>query len=111
VVDPARFFRGRAANDLLQVHYYPLVDTRPNPTPFGVALTPLFGPLPGGWGEVQATPGRIAAQIAAARDAGHQLLMFWSWRGHQETGDGYAVRPYAAEIKKALAKLKVGDRE
>jgi hypothetical protein len=109
-IDPARYFRGVVASDLVQIHYYPFVDTRPSPTPFAVELPPLFGALPGGWGEVQTAPGRIEGQISAAHDAGHQLLMFWSWRGHQPTGDGYPVRPYAAEIKRALAKLKPSDR-
>ena len=62
-VDPARFFRGRVATDLGQVHYYPFVDTRPNPTPFNVPLAPVFGPLPAGWGELQARPALIASQL------------------------------------------------
>jgi hypothetical protein len=105
-VDPARFFRGRVASDLGQAHYYPFVDTLPNPTRFELALGPALGPLPAGWGEVQAEPRRIAAQLAAARRAGHRLLLFWSWRGHQASGDGYAVKPYAPEIRRALAHLR-----
>jgi hypothetical protein len=105
-VDPARFFRGRAATDLGQAHYYPFVDTRPNPTPFHIRLTPAFGPLPAGWGELQARPSRIAAQLTAAHRAGHRLFLFWSWRGHQETGDGYAVQPHAAEIRRAVNQLR-----
>ena len=104
--DPQQFFRGRIASDLGQAHHYPFVETRANPTPFGVKLTPTFGPLPAGWGEAQAQKGQIAAQLGAARKAGHRLFMFWSWRGHQSTGDGFAVAPYAAEIKQALAKSK-----
>ena len=107
-VDPAAFFRGRVASDLGQVHYYPFVDTRPNPTPFNLPLAPVLGPLPAGWGEVQTRPGRIAAQLTAAQRAGHRLLLFWSWRGHQPTGDGYAVKPHAREIKRALARLRRG---
>ncbi|HEY0715581.1 MAG TPA: hypothetical protein VGF45_23065, partial [Polyangia bacterium] len=104
VDDPKRFFRGRFATDLGQVHYYPFVETRANPTPFAVKLPPTFGPLPAGWGELQARPGQIARQIADARRAGHRLFLFWAWRGHQETGDGFAVQPYADEIKRALAR-------
>jgi hypothetical protein len=106
VPDPRRFWRGREAVDLGQVHYYPLVETRPNPTPFGVKLGPVFGPLPAGWGELQAEPGQIAGQLATAARAGHRLFMFWSWRGSDENGDGFAVRPYAEEIRKALAALR-----
>src|SRR5204863_500521 len=95
--DPARFFRGRVASDLATAHEYPLVETRPSPTPVGAPFAPAFGPLPGGWSELEARPGHIAAQVAAARRAGHRLLLFWSWRGHQESGDGFAVRPYAGE--------------
>lgn len=106
VIDPTEFFRGRVATDLGQVHYYPFLETRRNPTPFSARLTPTFGPLPAGWGEAQTRPGQIAGQFRAARAAGHKLFMFWSWRGHQETGDGFAVKPYAAEIKRALAELR-----
>jgi hypothetical protein len=104
--DPARFFHGRVATDLAQVHYYPLVETRPNPTSIAAPLAPGFGPLPGGWGEMEAVPGRIARTLAAARGAGHRLLLFWSWRGHEESGDGYAVQPHVAEIRRALAALR-----
>jgi hypothetical protein len=103
VPDPTRFFRGRLPVDLGQVHHYPFLETRPNPTPFAVRLAPTFGALPAGWGELEASPGRIAAQITEARRAGHRLFLFWSWRGHQEGGDGYAVKPHAAEIRRALA--------
>jgi hypothetical protein len=106
--DPERFWRDRAAVDLGEVHYYPLVDTRPNPTPFGARLEPVFGPLPAGWGELQALPGHIGEQLASARRAGHRLFLFWSWRGHEEGGDGYAVKPYADEIRQALARLGGG---
>jgi hypothetical protein len=106
VPDPRRFWRGRAAIDLGQVHYYPLVETRPNPTPFGVDLGPVFGPLPAGWGELQAEPGHIAEQLATAARAGHRLFMFWSWRGSDENGDGFAVRPHDEEIRRALATLR-----
>jgi hypothetical protein len=104
--EPRRFWRGRVADDLGQVHYYPLVETRPNPAPFGVALGRVFGPLPAGWGELQAYPGEIARQLATARRAGHRLFMFWSWRGHEDNGDGFAVQPYAEEIQRALAGLR-----
>jgi hypothetical protein len=104
--EPRRFWRGRVADDLGQVHYYPLVETRPNPTPFGVALGPAFGPLPAGWGELQAYPGEIARQLATARGAGHRLFMFWSWRGHEDNGDGFAVQPHADEIRRAMAALR-----
>jgi hypothetical protein len=106
VIDPQRFFHGRVASDLGQVHYYPFLESRPNPTPFDTRLASTFGPLPAGWGELQAFPGKIAGQVAAARRAGHRLFWFWSWRGDQETGDGFAVKPYAAEIRKALGKGK-----
>jgi hypothetical protein len=106
VPDPQQFFRGRVASDLGQAHYYPFVETRANPTPFGVKMDKTFGPLPAGWGEAQARKGQIAAQIATVRKAGHRLFMFWSWRGHQSTGDGFAVQPYAAEIKHALAGVR-----
>jgi hypothetical protein len=106
VPDPRMFFRGRAASDLGQVHYYPLVETRRNPTPFGVKLVPTFGPLPAGWGELQAIEGRAARQLETARRAGHRLFLFWSWRGHLPTGDGFAVRPHSEEIKAALARLR-----
>jgi hypothetical protein len=103
--DPALYFRGRVATDLGQAHYYPLVDTRPNPTPFQTPLTSAFGHLPAGWGELQARPGQIATQLAGAQRAGHRLLLFWSWRGHEPTADGYAVKPYSAEIRQALMQL------
>ena len=106
VPDPRAFFRGRVAIDLGQVHYYPFVDTRPNPTPFGVKLTPTFGPLPAGWGELQAIEGQALSQLSAAKRAGHRLFLFWAWRGHMATGDGFAVKPHAQEISKALAKLR-----
>jgi hypothetical protein len=106
VPDPRRFWRGRVASDLGQVHHYPFVETRPNPVPFGTALGPTFGPLPAGWGELQAMPGDILGQLQTARRAGHRLFMFWSWRGHEETGDGFAVVPYAEEIRAALARLR-----
>ncbi len=107
-VDPDRFARGREATDLGQLHYYPFVETRPNPTRLDLPLRPILGPLPGGWGELQVRPGQVAAQLAAARRAGHRLLLFWSWRGHQETGDGFAVQPHADEIRRALARLRAG---
>jgi len=100
--DAARFARGRVASDLGQAHYYPLLDTRPNPTPFATPMGPAFGPLPAGWGEAQARPGKIAGQIQEARGAGHRYLLLWSWRGHEPTGDGFAVKPYAAELGTAL---------
>jgi hypothetical protein len=100
--DAARFARGRFATDLGQAHHYPLLDTRPNPTPFDVEMGPVFGPLFAGWGEAQTRPGHIAHQVADARRAGHRYLLFWSWRGHEDTGDGFAVRPYTDEIAKAL---------
>ncbi len=105
-VDPRDHFRGRVASDLGQAHYYPLVDSRPNPTPFGLPMANIFGLLPAGWGELQVRPGGVAAQLATAQRAGHRLFLFWSWRGHQETGDGYAVRPHAAEIRRAVAALR-----
>jgi hypothetical protein len=104
VPDARRFFRGRVASDLGQVHYYPLAETRPNPTPFGSRLASTFGPLPAGWGELQLVPGTVAAQLAAARRAGHRLFMYWAWRGHLDTGDGFAVKPYADEIRRALTR-------
>jgi hypothetical protein len=101
--DAARFARGRIASDLGQAHYYPLLDTRPNPTPFATSMTPAFGPLPAGWGEAQARPGHLAGELAQARGAGHRYLLLWSWRGHEPTGDGFAVKPYGAEIAAALS--------
>jgi hypothetical protein len=65
-------------------------------------MTPAFGPLPAGWGEAQARPGRIARQIQDARRAGHRYLLLWSWRGHEDSGDGFLLAPYADEIKRAL---------
>ena len=106
VPDPRTFFRGRVASDLGQVHYYPLVETRANPTAFSVKLEPTFGPLPAGWGELQAIKGRASSQLEAARRAGHRLFLFWSWRGHLPTGDGFAVKPHAEEIRQALVKLR-----
>jgi hypothetical protein len=106
--DPRDFFRGRVADDLGQVHYYPLVDSRPNPVPFGSRLAPTFGPLPAGWGELQAIPGQAYRQLSAARRAGHRLFLWWAWRGHMDNGDGYAVQPYAPEIAQALARLRAG---
>jgi hypothetical protein len=100
--EAARFARGRVASDLGQAHHYPLVDTRPNPTPFATRMPPTFGPLIAGWGEAQARPGKIAEEIAQARRAGHRYLLLWSWRGHEPTGDGFAVKPYAAEIARAI---------
>ena len=104
--DPRDHFRGRVAVDLGQVHYYPFVDTRPNPVPFGSKLGPTFGPLPGGWGELQAIEGRAFSQLSAAKRAGHRLFLWWAWRGHVEYGDGYAVQPHAPEIKRALDRLR-----
>jgi hypothetical protein len=108
VPEARRFWRGRVASDLGQVHYYPFVETRPNPTPFGAPLAPAFGPLPAGWGELQALPGRIAEQLATAAHAGHRLFLFWSWRGHEDNGDGFAVKPHAEEIRRSLAALRDG---
>jgi hypothetical protein len=108
VPDPRRFWRGRVATDLGQMHYYPLVETRPNPTRFDLPTEPVFGPLPAGWGELQAEPGHIAEQLGAAARAGHRLFMFWSWRGSDENGDGFAVRPHADEIRQALTTLRKG---
>jgi hypothetical protein len=102
--DAARFFRGRAASDLGQAHFYPLLDTRPNPVPFSVKMGPVFGPIPSGWGEAQALPRRIARQIAEVRRGGHRYLLLWAWRGHEDSGDGFAVKPYADELKKALGR-------
>jgi hypothetical protein len=104
--DPQRFMRGRTAVDLPQAHYYPLAETRPNPTPFGSPFTRVFGVLPSGWGEAQTDPGHIAAQLRATRAAGHRFLWLWSWRGHQSGGDGFPVQPYAEEIRRALASLR-----
>lgn len=109
-IDPLLSARGRIASDLGQAHYYPLLETRPNPTPFGADFAPLFGPLPSGWGEAQARPGHIGEQIRTAHTAGHRLLMFWSWRGHQEAADGFAVQPYADEIRQALREGAAGAR-
>jgi hypothetical protein len=106
VPEAAKLWRGREASDLGQVHYYPLTESRPTPTPFGTPLGPVFGPLPAGWGELQALPGQIARQLAMARQAGHRLFLFWSWVGHDENGDGYPVQPYADEIRRALAALR-----
>ena len=106
VPDPLTFFRGRVATDLGQVHYYPLIETRANPTPFGVKLGATFGPVPAGWGELQAIKGRAYSQLSTAQRAGHRLFLFWSWRGHLPTGDGFAVRPHGEEIKQALSRLR-----
>jgi hypothetical protein len=106
VPDPQKYFRGRVASDLGQAHYYPFVESKPNPTPFGVTMAATFGPLPAGWGEAQARKGQIASQITTAARAGHRLFMLWSWRGHESTGDGFAVQPYADEIKRAIATLR-----
>lgn len=106
VPDPRAYFRGRVPVDLGQVHHYPFIETRPNPTPLSVKLAPTFGPVPAGWGELQAIEGKILGQISAAQRAGHRLFMYWAWRGHMEFGDGFAVRPYGEEIKKALAKVR-----
>jgi hypothetical protein len=92
------------ASDLGQAHYYPLLDTRPNPTPFSARLTPAFGPLPAGWGEAQSRPGKIVRQLQDARGAGHRYLLLWSWRGHEDSGDGFGVKPYAPEITRALSR-------
>jgi hypothetical protein len=105
LIDPELFFHGRIASDLGQVHYYPFLESRPNPTPFSSRLERAFGPLPAGWGELQAFPGKIAGQLTAAKRAGHRLFWFWSWRGDEETADGFAVKPYGAEIKRALGKV------
>ncbi len=105
VIDPQRFFRGRVASDLGQVHYYPFLETRPNQTPFGERMGPTFGPLPAGWGELQVIRGQLARQLSSASKAGHRLFLYWAWRGHQETGDGFEVKPHADEIKAALTRL------
>ena len=105
IPDTQRFFRGRVPTDLGQVHYYPLVETRKNPTSFAARMRASFGPLPAGWGEAQVLPGFIARQLAQVRRAGHDYLMFWSWRGHEESGDGFAIQPHGEEIKKALLRL------
>jgi hypothetical protein len=69
-------------------------------------MTGAFGPLPAGWGELQAFPGKIAGQVATARRAGHRLFWLWSWRGDQDTGDGFAVKPYGAEVRRAIGERK-----
>lgn len=109
-IDPISYARGRIASDLGQAHHYPFLETRPNPSPFGTSFKAQFGPLPAGWGELQAQPGQIAKQLRTAHAAGHRLFLFWSWRGHEPTGDGFAVQPYAAEIRKALASGAAGPR-
>jgi hypothetical protein len=101
--DAARFARGRVASDLGQAHFYPLLDTRPNPVPFASRLTAAFGPLAAGWGEAQARPGKIASQVRDARRSGHRYLLLWSWRGHEDSGDGFAVKPLGPEITGALS--------
>jgi hypothetical protein len=106
VPEAARLWRGRVADDLGTVHYYPFTESRPTPTPFGTALGPVFGPLPAGWGELQALPGQIERQLATARQAGHRLFLFWDWVGDDENGDGFAVQPFAQEIQRALAAMR-----
>lgn len=101
-LDAGRFFRDRVASDLGQAHYYPLLDTRPNPARIGQSLRDAFGALPAGWGELPAEPGKIARHLAAVRAAGHRIFWLWAWRGHEASGDGFAVAPYADEIAAAI---------
>lgn len=108
-IDARRFMRGRVATDLGQAHHYPMLETRPNPSLFGTRMGDVFGALPAGWGECQVRPQAVAEQVGAARAAGHSFLLFWSWRGDQDSGDGFAVKPYADEIKRAVRALKQGD--
>jgi hypothetical protein len=48
--------------------------------------------------------------MRAARAAGDRVFLLWSWRGHEATGDGFAVQPYADEIKRAVASGAAGPR-
>jgi hypothetical protein len=111
-LDAARFFRDRVASDLGQAHYYPLLDTRPNPTRIGHPMRDAFGALPAGWGELPAEPKQIGRHLEEARAAGHRIFWLWAWRGHEESGDGFAVAPYAEEIAAAVraARLSAGRR-
>mgnify|MGYP001595785364 CR=1 FL=1 len=98
-----RFMRGRLATDFGQAHYYPRLESRPNPTPLGTSPEAAFGPLPSGWGELPAEGGSIAANLGEALSGGHRYMMFWSWREEGGVGDGFSVRSHADEIRATLA--------
>jgi hypothetical protein len=102
VADAQRFTRGRMAIHFGQLHYWPLLETRPNP--FGLGTDPgrIYGAVPAAWGESPSLRGRVASQLEQARKAGYRMLLFWSWRGDDVSGDGFAVRAHRAEIQAAL---------
>ena len=89
------------------MHYYPFVDTRPNPVPVRVEAGPHLRPAARRLGRAAGRcEGRAFSQLSAAKRAGHRLFLFWAWRGHMDNGDGFAVQPHAPEIKRALARLR-----
>lgn len=105
-LDAARYMRGRLATDLGQAHFYPRFETAPAPFDLGHDARAAFGAVPHGWGETPLRPDLVADELVAARDAGHRYVMFWSWRGDDSTGDGFAVRAHERAIRDALRRVR-----
>jgi hypothetical protein len=95
--------RHRMGSDLGQAHFYPRYETHPAPFDLSAPMDAAFGDLPTSWGEAPLRPDRIRRDLAEARRRDHRLLLYWSWRGHERSGDGFHVRPHAARIRDALA--------
>jgi peptidoglycan/xylan/chitin deacetylase (PgdA/CDA1 family) len=101
-VDARDHFRGVLRTSLGQVHYYPNLETRPAPFGLDTPQEPVFGQVPGGWGEAPARPGQIDDDMQAGRNGNSAYFLFWSWRGDDENADGFKVRAYRDEIGRAL---------
>ncbi len=102
IVEPARFARGRIATDFGQAHHYPRLESRPAPTTLATSPTQAFGPIPSGWGETPVTPQNILRDYQTAFSNGHNYLLFWAWRGDDETSDGFRVRAHREELEQAI---------
>lgn len=101
-VEAARYMRGRIASDLGQAHYYPHVETRESGYDLATTMEPAFGEVPSGWGEAPVREGRVERDLREARAAGARYLLYWSYRGDDDSADGFAVRAHRQEIIRAL---------
>jgi peptidoglycan/xylan/chitin deacetylase (PgdA/CDA1 family) len=103
ILEPARFARGRIATDYGQAHHYPRLETRPAPFTLATPPTAAFGPLPAGWGETPVRENGVRQDYEQAFSNGHGYLLFWAWRGDDNTSDGFKVRAHRGEIERAIA--------